>query len=150
MRALIQRVSNASVTIDSIEKSSIDRGFLIFLGVGQEDGEEQAEKLWNKISKLRIFDDENGKTNLSLADIEGDVLVVSQFTLYASCKKGNRPSFTQAGSPEQANNLYKYFVSLVRKTPGVNNVGTGEFGADMQVSLVNHGPFTIWLDTDTL
>ena len=150
MRALIQRVSNASVTIDGIEKSGIDRGFLIFLGVGQEDSEEQAEKLWNKISKLRIFDDENGKTNLSLADIEGDVLVVSQFTLYASCKKGNRPSFTQAGSPEQANNLYEYFVSLVRNTPGVSKVGTGEFGADMQVSLVNHGPFTIWLDTDTL
>lgn len=150
MRALIQRVSNASVTINGEEKSTIERGFLILLGVGQEDTEEQADKLWNKISKLRIFDDENGKTNLSLADINGDVLVVSQFTLYASCKKGNRPSFTQAGAPDEANHLYEYFTSLVRATDGVRNVGTGEFGADMQVALVNHGPFTIWLDTDTL
>ena len=102
MRALIQRVSNASVTIDGEEKSAIERGFLILLGVGQEDTEEQADKLWSKISKLRIFDDENGKTNLSLADINGDVLVVSQFTLYADCRKGNRPSFTKAGNPELA------------------------------------------------
>ena len=150
MRALIQRVSEASVTIDSKVKSQIGRGFLILLGVGQEDTEAQADKLWNKISKLRIFDDEAGKTNLGLADIAGDVLVVSQFTLYANCKKGNRPSFTQAGPPDEANRLYEYFVSLVRATDGIANVGTGEFGADMQVALVNHGPFTIWLDTDTL
>ena len=150
MRALIQRVSEASVTIDSKVKSQIGRGFLILLGVGQEDTEAQADKLWNKISKLRIFDDAAGKTNLGLADIAGDVLVVSQFTLYAKCKKGNRPSFTQAGAPDEANRLYEYFVSLVRATDGIANVGTGEFGADMQVALVNHGPFTIWLDTDTL
>ncbi|MDD6785053.1 MAG: D-aminoacyl-tRNA deacylase [Eggerthellales bacterium] len=150
MRALIQRVSEASVTIDDQVKSQIGRGFLILLGVGHEDTEAQADKLWNKISKMRIFDDEAGKTNLSLADIAGDVLVVSQFTLYASCKKGNRPSFTDAGAPDEANRLYEYFVSLVRATDGIANVGTGEFGADMQVALVNHGPFTIWLDTDTL
>ena len=150
MRALIQRVSSASVTIDGAQKSAIERGFLIFLGVGQEDTEAQAEKLWNKIAKLRIFDDADGKTNLALADISGSVLVVSQFTLYANCKKGNRPSFVQAGAPDEANRLYEYFVELVRQTPGVASVGTGEFGADMQVKLVNHGPFTIWLDTDTL
>lgn len=150
MRALIQRVSEASVTIDDQVKSQIGRGFLILLGVGHEDTEAQADKLWNKISKMRIFDDEAGKTNLSLADIAGDVLVVSQFTLYASCKKGNRPSFTDAGAPDEANRLYEYFVSLVHATDGIANVGTGEFGADMQVALVNHGPFTIWLDTDTL
>ena len=150
MRALIQRVSEASVAIDGQVKSEIGRGFLILLGVGHEDTEAQAQKLWSKISKLRIFDDENGKTNLSLADVNGDVLVVSQFTLYANCKKGNRPSFVDAGSPDKANRLYEYFVNLVRATEGVAAVGTGEFGADMQVALVNHGPFTIWLDTDTL
>lgn len=150
MRALIQRVTQAKVTIDNKEKSSINRGFLILLGVSQEDGEEQAHKLWDKISKLRIFDDENGKTNLSLADINGDVLIVSQFTLYANCKKGNRPSFTQAGLPTEAKRLYEYFVHLAQESNAVHNVGTGEFGADMQVELVNHGPFTIWLDTDTL
>lgn len=150
MRALIQRVSEASVAIDGQVKSEIGRGFLILLGVGHEDTEAQAQKLWSKISKLRIFDDENGKTNLSLADVNGDVLVVSQFTLYANCKKGNRPSFVDAGSPDEANRLYEYFVNLVRATEGVAAVGTGEFGADMQVALVNHGPFTIWLDTDTL
>ena len=150
MRALIQRVSEASVTIDGQVKSQIGRGFLILLGVGHEDTEAQADKLWSKISKLRIFDDAEGKTNLSLADIKGDVLVVSQFTLYANCKKGNRPSFTQAGVPDEANRLYEYFVSLARADENVATVGTGEFGADMQVALVNHGPFTIWLDTDTL
>ena len=148
MRALIQRVSEASVAIDGQVKSEIGRGFLILLGVGHEDTEAQAQKLWSKISKLRIFDDENGKTNLALADIQGDVLVVSQFTLYASCKKGNRPSFTNAGAPDEANRLYEYFVSLVRGTEGIANVGTGEFGADMQVDSLNDGPVTILFDTE--
>lgn len=148
MRALIQRVTRAQVTIEGELRSSIGKGYVILLGVGAEDGEEQAEKLWSKISKLRIFEDENGKTNVNLADAQGEVMVVSQFTLYANCKRGNRPSFTEAGAPDEANRLYEYFVSLVRRD--VEHVGTGSFGAMMQVELVNDGPFTIWLDTDTL
>lgn len=148
MRALIQRVSEAKVTIDGAVVGDIDRGYLILLGVGQEDTEVQADKLWDKTRKLRIFEDENGKTNLSLADVEGSVLVVSQFTLYADCHKGNRPSFTKGAAPDEANRLYEYFVGLVRRD--VEHVATGEFGADMKVSLVNEGPFTIWLDTEDL
>lgn len=148
MRALIQRVTRTQVTIEGELRSSIGKGYVILLGVGAEDGEEQAEKLWSKISKLRIFEDENGKTNVNLADAQGEVMVVSQFTLYANCKRGNRPSFTEAGAPDEANRLYEYFVSLVRRD--VEHVGTGSFGAMMQVELVNDGPFTIWLDTDTL
>lgn len=148
MRALIQRVTRAQVTIEGELRSSIGKGYVILLGVGAEDGEEQADKLWSKISKLRIFEDENGKTNVNLADAQGEVMVVSQFTLYANCKRGNRPSFTEAGSPDEANRLYEYFVNLVRRD--VEHVGTGSFGAMMQVELVNDGPFTIWLDTDTL
>lgn len=148
MRALIQRVTRAQVTIEGELRSSIGKGYVILLGVGAEDGEEQADKLWSKISKLRIFEDENGKTNVNLADAQGEVMVVSQFTLYANCKRGNRPSFTEAGSPDEANRLYEYFVNLVRRD--AEHVGTGSFGAMMQVELVNDGPFTIWLDTDTL
>lgn len=148
MRALVQRVTRAHVDIDGETVSSIGKGFVILLGVGHDDGEEQADKLWAKISKMRIFEDENGKTNIGLADVGGDVLVVSQFTLYADCKRGNRPSFTNAGAPDEANRLYEYFVGLVRED--VENVGTGSFGADMKVELVNDGPFTIWLDTDAL
>ena len=148
MRALIQRVTRAQVSIEGELHSSIGKGYVILLGVGAEDGNEQAEKLWSKISKLRIFEDENGKTNVSLADVQGDVMVVSQFTLYANCKRGNRPSFTEAGAPDEANRLYEYFVSLVRES--VPTVATGRFGAMMEVSLTNHGPFTICLDTDTL
>lgn len=148
MRALIQRVTRAQITIEGELRSSIGKGYVILLGVGAEDGEEQADKLWSKISKLRIFEDENGKTNVNLADAQGEVMVVSQFTLYANCKRGNRPSFTEAGSPDEANRLYEYFVNLVRRD--VEHVGTGSFGAMMQVELVNDGPFTIWLDTDTL
>lgn len=127
---------------------SIGAGYVILLGVGQQDTEQDADKLWHKISRLRIFADDAGKTNLSLADIGGDVLIVSQFTLFASCKKGNRPSFTQAGAPDMANLLYQYFVGLARADAA--HVQTGEFGAHMQVSLVNDGPFTICLDTDEL
>ncbi len=148
MRALIQRVTRAQVSIEGELHSSIGKGYVILLGVGAEDGNEQAEKLWSKISKLRIFEDENGKTNVSLADVQGDVMVVSQFTLYANCKRGNRPSFTEAGAPDEANRLYEYFVDLARRD--IEHVATGSFGAMMQVELVNDGPFTIWLDTDTL
>lgn len=148
MRALIQRVTRAQVSIEGEPHSSIGKGYVILLGVGAEDGNEQADKLWSKISKLRIFEDENGKTNVSLADVQGDVMVVSQFTLYANCKRGNRPSFTEAGAPDEANRLYEYFVELARRD--IEHVATGSFGAMMQVKLVNDGPFTIWLDTDTL
>lgn len=148
MRAVIQRVTHAQVDVEGTTVGSIEKGYLILLGVGQQDGEAQADKLWNKILKLRIFEDADGKTNLSLADVDGEVLVVSQFTLYAQCKKGNRPSFTEAGSPDEANRLYEYFCSLVRRDRG--SVACGRFGADMQVSIQNDGPFTICLDTDTL
>ncbi len=148
MRALIQRVTSASVTVEGDVIGTIGSGFLILLGVGHNDTEAQADKLWSKISKMRIFEDENGKTNLSLSDVGGEVLVVSQFTLYANCKRGNRPSFTDAGAPDEANRLYEYFAGLVRSDMG--HVETGSFGAMMNVELVNDGPFTIWLDTDTL
>ncbi len=148
MRAVIQRVREAQVDIEGKCVGACGRGFLILLGVGQNDTEAQIERLWGKIYKLRIFDDENGKTNLSLADVDGEVLVVSQFTLFANCRKGNRPSFAQAGSPGEAKRLYELFVARARQD--VAHVETGTFGASMQVSLVNDGPFTICLDTDNL
>lgn len=148
MRAVVQCVSEASVSVEGAEVGRIGRGYLILLGVGHGDGEAQAERLWEKIRKMRVFEDENGKTNLSLGDIEGDVLVVSQFTLFANCKKGNRPSFTEAGAPDEAKRLYEYFVSLARRD--VPQVNTGIFGAMMDVALVNRGPFTLCLDTDNL
>lgn len=148
MRAVVQRVTSARVDIDGQAVGAIDRGLLILLGVGHDDTEEQAERLWSKISRLRIFEDADGKTNLSLADVSGEVLVVSQFTLFANCKKGNRPSFTEAGAPDEANRLYEWFVERARRD--VPRVETGSFGAYMDVSLVNDGPFTLWLDTDTL
>ncbi len=148
MRALIQVVNNAQVDVDNTTVGACERGFLIFLGVEDSDTKELAEKLWNKIFKMRIFHDSEGKTNLSLSDIQGQVLIVSQFTLYANCRKGNRPSFTQAAAPDHARELYEYFIDLAKKD--VDHVGEGEFGADMKVSLTNDGPFTIWLDTDDL
>lgn len=148
MRALIQRVAHAQVDIDGQATGAIGRGFLILLGVGQTDDEATARKLWDKIRKLRIFEDETGKTNRSLADVGGEVLVVSQFTLYADCRHGNRPSFTSAGAPDEARALYERFCEMVRADLG--SVQTGQFGADMQVSLVNDGPFTVWLDTAEL
>ncbi len=148
MRALVQRVAQAKVDIDGGTVGQIGHGYLVLLGVGQADDEASARKLWDKIRKMRIFDDEAGKTNLSLADIAGEVLVVSQFTLYADCRRGNRPSFTSAGAPDAARTLYERFCEMVRADLG--QVQTGRFGADMQVSLVNDGPFTIWLDTDQL
>ena len=151
MRAVVQRVNRAEVSVDDATVGKIGRGYLILFGVGQNDTAAEAQKLWGKIFKMRIFEDESGKTNLSLGDVEGEVLVVSQFTLYANCKRGNRPSFTEAGSPDEANRLYEYFVSLVRSDiEDSTRVQTGVFGAMMDVSLVNDGPFTICLDTDAL
>lgn len=148
MRAVVQCVSEARVTVEGETVGSIGKGYLILLGVGADDTEEQAAKLWRKISRMRVFDDEQGKTNLSLADVGGEVLVVSQFTLFADCRHGRRPSFTDAGAPDVANELYEYFLTLVRED--VEQVAHGIFGADMKVDLVNDGPFTIVLDTDSL
>ncbi|MDO4182668.1 MAG: D-aminoacyl-tRNA deacylase [Coriobacteriia bacterium] len=148
MRAVVQRVREAQVSIQDEVVGSIERGYVVLLGVGQEDGPAQIERLWSKIWKMRIFEDEAGKTNLSLADVGGAVLIVSQFTLYANCKKGNRPSFAQAGAPAQAEALYEQFVA--RAGQDARCVETGRFGAMMDVSLVNDGPFTICLDTDNL
>lgn len=149
MKAVIQRVSSASVSVDNKTVGEIKKGYLILLGVGQNDTKSDAEFLAKKIVGLRIFEDENGKTNLSLNDIGGDVLSVSQFTLYADCKHGRRPSFIYSGSPELANELYIYFneqiEGLIEKP-----VQKGIFGADMKVSLLNDGPFTILLDTEEL
>lgn len=148
MRAVVQRVTRASVTIDGEVTGSIGAGYLVLLGVGAGDTRAEADRLWDKLRTLRINEDENGKTNLSLADTGGEVLVVSQFTLYANCRRGRRPSFIEAAAPALATELYEYFVSLVRQD--VEHVATGTFAAYMQVELVNDGPFTIVLDTDTL
>ena len=141
MRVVLQRVKHASVHVDGRETGSIGQGFLILLGVSDTDDESIADKMADKICKLRIFEDENGKTNRSLQDVGGEILVVSQFTLYADCRKGNRPSFTGAGAPDHANRLYEYFMEQCKKH--VEKVAHGEFGADMQVASVNDGPVTI-------
>lgn len=146
MKAVIQRVSYSSVVIDGIEVGKTDKGFLILLGVEQGDTKEDADKLIKKIPVLRIFEDENGKMNLSCLDIDGEILVVSQFTLCADCSHGRRPSFIRSAPPDTANELYLYFVDELRKS-GVKKVDTGEFGADMKVSLLNDGPVTIILDS---
>lgn len=150
MRALVQRVTKARVTIDGEVSGAIGAGYCVFLGVGQSDTRAEADRLLAKILKMRICADANGKTNLSLEVTGGSLLVVSQFTLYADCRKGNRPSFTAAGSPEMADELYGYFVSRAREALGEARVATGQFAAAMQVELVNDGPFTIWLDTEDL
>ena len=144
MKLVIQRVNEASVKVDGKAVGEIGRGLLVFIGVGQEDTTEIADKYLKKLLGLRIFEDENGKTNLSLSDVGGELLLVSQFTLYANCKKGNRPSFTEAGAPDLAENLYEYVIAQAKKQVPV--VQTGVFGADMKVSLVNDGPFTIVLE----
>ena len=146
MRAVIQRVSSASVTIGGQVKSSIGKGLLVLLGVGYEDGQEDIDWLVKKISGLRIFDDEAGVMNRSVVDVEGEALVVSQFTLMASTKKGNRPSYIHAAGHEIAVPLYESFCSALSDAVG-RPVGTGEFGADMKVALVNDGPVTICIDT---
>lgn len=148
MKFVIQRVTEASVTIDGKVSGQIGKGFLVFIGVGQEDTKEIADKFIKKLIGLRIFDDEEGKTNLALKDVDGQLLLVSQFTLYANCRKGNRPSFVEAGAPQQAEELYEYIIEECRKQVPV--VETGEFGADMKVSLLNDGPFTIILDEKIL
>ena len=148
MRAVVQRVLNAGVTVDGECVGRIGRGYLVLLGVGHGDTRAEADKLWGKLRGLRINEDENGKTNLALADVGGEVLVVSQFTLFANCRHGRRPSFTDASAPDVANELYEYFLTLVAQD--VEHVAHGIFGADMKVDLVNDGPFTIVLDTDNL
>ena len=146
MRIVLQRVKSASVSIDDVVVGKINQGFLLLVGVGPEDSSDDASYLARKIAGMRIFSDENGKMNLSIDQVGGKILSVSQFTLFADTKKGNRPSFTGAASPEAANKLYEEFNEILRTEYGLI-VETGEFGADMQVSLVNDGPVTILLDT---
>ena len=148
MRAVIQRVSRAQVSVDGTVLGKIDRGFLILLGVSGEDSREIAERMADKICRLRIFEDADGKTNRSLADVGGALLVISQFTLYADCRKGNRPSFIKAGAPEMAEALYEHFMERCRTH--VDQVEKGRFGADMKVELLNDGPFTLMLDSAEL
>ncbi len=146
MKAVIQRVKYANVKIDNNVAGECKQGFMILLGVCQGDTKQEADKLIKKIPVLRVFEDENGKMNLSCLDIDGEMLVVSQFTLCADCSHGRRPSFTNSAPPQEANELYEYFVEQL-KLAGVKRVETGEFGADMQVELVNDGPVTIILDS---
>ena len=148
MRAVLQRVARASVTVEGEVLGKIGKGFMILLGVEDADTEEITDKMADKICKLRIFEDENGKTNLSLKDVNGELLMVSQFTLYANCKKGNRPSFIEAGEPHMAEELYEYMIQEAKKSVPV--VEHGIFGADMKVALINDGPFTIILDEKIL
>lgn len=147
MRAIIQRVKNSSVSVDGAVKGAVGKGYNVLLGVMQGDGEAQAELLAAKIAKLRVFEDENGKMNKSILDIGGEILVISQFTLCADIKKGNRPSFTDSAPPDEADRLYKYFCSRLLAN-GVSKVETGVFAADMLVEINNDGPVTIVMDTD--
>lgn len=147
MKLVIQKVSSASVEVEGNCVGKIQKGFLVLVGIGKEDTRETVDQYIKKMVNLRIFADENGKTNLSLADVNGEVLLVSQFTLYANCKKGNRPSFFDAGEPDKAEALYEYMVEKVKESVPV--VQTGTFGAMMKVSLTNEGPFTIILDENT-
>ena len=144
MKMVIQRVTHAEVTVEGKTVGAIGQGFLVLLGVGKEDTEEIADKYVAKLTKLRIFEDEEGKTNLNLAQVDGEVLVISQFTLYANCRKGNRPSFVDAGDPTKAEALYEYVVAKIKEA--VPKVETGIFGAYMDVSLTNDGPFTVILE----
>lgn len=148
MRFLIQRVNEANVKVHDEIIGKINRGFLVFVGVSDSDDRTIADKMIKKLIGLRIFEDENGKTNLDLKSVDGQLLLISQFTLYADCRKGNRPSFTNAGGPDQANELYQYIISQCRKEIAV--VEEGQFGADMKVTLVNDGPFTVMLDSEEI
>lgn len=145
MKFVIQRVQNAQVQVEHEVIGAISKGFLVLIGVAEDDSKEIADKLIKKLIGMRIFEDQQGKTNLSLKDVDGSLLLVSQFTLYADCKKGNRPSFSNAGNPKLAEELYEYIISECRKE--IPRVETGSFGADMKVSLLNDGPFTIILDS---
>lgn len=149
MKTVIQRVIHSNVKIDGKTVGEIGRGFMILLGIMQGDTKADADKLIKKIPNLRIFEDENGKMNLSSLDIGGEMLVISQFTLCADCSHGRRPSFIKSAPPDEANMLYEYFVEELKKA-GVSKVETGEFGADMKVSLINDGPVTIILDSEEL
>ncbi|MCR4956318.1 MAG: D-tyrosyl-tRNA(Tyr) deacylase [Lachnospiraceae bacterium] len=148
MKFVIQRVTHASCTVESEIIGEINQGFMVLIGVEESDNEEIADKLVKKMIGLRIFADENDKTNLSLKDVNGSLLLISQFTLYADCKKGNRPSFIKAGNPELAEHLYQYIIEKSKES--VSNVQTGSFGADMKIELLNDGPFTIILDSKEL
>lgn len=148
MKFVIQRVEKASVSVEEKLVGSIKNGFVMFVGVCDSDSCEIADKMVNKMLHLRIFSDENGKTNLDLKRVNGELLIISQFTLYADCKHGNRPSFIDAGKPDLAEELYEYIIAKCRES--VPKVEHGEFGAVMKVSLVNDGPFTIWLDSEAL
>ena len=148
MRLVIHRVLHAEVQVDGNTIGKIGKGLLVFVGAGQDDTKEIGDKYLRKLLVLRIFEDENGKTNLSLKDVDGELLIVSQFTLYANCKKGNRPSFIEAGEPHMAEALYEYMIDEAKKSVPV--VEHGEFGADMKVSLLNDGPFTVILDEKIL
>lgn len=145
MKIVVQRVSEAKVVISGTTVGQIGKGYLLLLGIANEDTKEIADKMIEKVAKLRIFEDSEGRTNLSIDQVGGEVLVVSQFTLYADCKKGNRPSFVHAGAPEMAEELYEYMLARCEEL--FVKTQHGEFGADMQVSLVNDGPFTILLDS---
>ena len=148
MKFVIQRVLEASVAVDGEIIGQINKGYMVLIGVGQNDTKEIADKMVKKMVGLRIFEDENGKTNLSLADVNGQMLLISQFTLYANCKKGNRPSFIESGSPDMAEEMYEYIIAKCKESVPV--VEKGSFGADMKVSLINDGPFTILLDSEQL
>lgn len=147
MKLVVQRVKNANVVVENKTIGEISKGFMVLLGVAPTDTKEIADFLVQKLTHLRIFEDENEKMNLSIQDIDGELLIVSQFTLYANCNHGNRPSFTEAAKPDLANELYEYFVEQCKKE-NIKKVATGEFGADMQVSLQNDGPVTIVLEKD--
>ena len=147
MKAVIQRVTHAECVVEEKTVGAVGKGFLILLGAGLDDTEADCDKLADKISKLRLFSDENDKINLSIDDVGGDMLIISQFTLYADCRKGNRPSFTNAGKPDEASRLYDYFCEACRNRIK-GRVETGEFGADMKISLLNDGPFTVVLECE--
>ena len=148
MRFVVQRVTHASVTVDSQVIGKIGNGFMVLIGVADTDTREIADKMVKKLLGLRIFEDENGKTNLDIHTVEGELLLISQFTLYANCRHGNRPSFIEAGKPDMANEMYEYIIAkCIEQVPVVEK---GEFGADMKVELLNDGPFTILLDSDQL
>ena len=148
MRFVVQRVTHASVTVDSQVIGKIGNGFMVLIGVADTDTREIADKMVKKLLGLRIFEDENGKTNLDIHTVEGELLLISQFTLYANCRHGNRPSFIEAGKPDMANEMYEYIIAKCKEQVPV--VEKGEFGADMNVELLNDGPFTILLDSDQL
>lgn len=150
MRFVLQCVSQASCTVEGRVTGAIERGYLILVGIADSDTEETADRMLKKVAGLRIFPDENGKTNLSLAEIGGSILLISQFTLYADCRKGNRPSFVKAGKPEHAERLYRYLLERCRREGIGKTVEEGIFGADMKIALVNEGPFTLVLDSEEL